>query len=871
MVSVALSWPAATLHEAARQSSPATARHPARITVDYPAEGSIFPPEFPPPTFLWRDSDREAAVWRIDVSFADGSAGIHATSKGERMRIGEIDPSCVSETNRPPTLTPTQAAAHTWIPEAEAWDSIKRHSEVAATVTITGFSRGKPRRAVSHGRVTIRTSKDPVGAPIFYRDVPLMPTETEKGVINPIAQHAVRLIQWRLRSVGELRSRVVMENVPMCANCHSFSGDGKTMGMDLDGLQHNRGMYTLTPLKRETSVGVNNVIQWSTAKGKLEGELRVGFMSQVSPDGRYVVTTIDPWADAQARQNPSSRTGPPQSQSNYYVANFRDYRFLQVFFPTRGILCWYSAATGILTPLPGADDPRFVQTNAVWSPEGKFLVFARAEAMEPNPEGAPAAEYANDPRERQIRYNLMRIPFDAGRGGQAEPIEGASGNGMSNTFPKVSPDGRWIVFVKCRNGLLMRPDSQLYIVPARGGQARRMRCNTSRMNSWHSFSPNGRWLVFSSKSRSPYTQMYLTHIDPEGNDSPAILIENATAANRAVNLPEFLNIAPDGLQKIDGPAIEYYRLVDRALSLRKSGQYAESAAEWRKVLEIREDDALAHNSLGVLLLLTGHPEEAVAHIQKASEIRLRGALETDPAYAPSYDNLGKIMLQTGRVDEAITYFRKAVELDQGSARAHTNLGSALAANGKLDEALVQLRMAEAIDPDYAPAHRNLGLVLSKRGEMEQAIGQLTRALQLDPDLAEAHNDLGSILYARGKIAEALAHWRIGIQSLPNDVPALQQMAWVLATCPETSVRNGTEAVALAFRAKRLSGGKDVMVLDALAAAYAEVGRFADAVLSAREAVDLTEARSHQAALRSRLALYQAGIPFRETSTPATNK
>jgi len=54
------------------------------------------------------------------------------------------------------------------------------------------------------------------------------------------------------------------------------------------------------------------------------------------------------------------------------------------------------------------------------------------------------------------------------------------------------------------------------------------------MNSWHSFSPNGRWLVFSSKSLSPYTQMFLTHVDEEGRDSPPILIENSTAANRAV-------------------------------------------------------------------------------------------------------------------------------------------------------------------------------------------------------------------------------------------------------------------------------------------------------------------------------------------------
>ena len=106
----------------------------------------------------------------------------------------------------------------------------------------------------------------------------------------------------------------------------------------------------------------------------------------------------------------------------------------------------------------------------------------------------------------------------------------------------------------------MRPDSELYIVPVQGGTARRMRCNTALMNSWHSFSPNGRWLVFSSKSRSPYTQMYLTHIDEQGMDTPAILIENSTASNRAVNIPEFVNVNPQGgIEHIATPAMEFYK------------------------------------------------------------------------------------------------------------------------------------------------------------------------------------------------------------------------------------------------------------------------------------------------------------------------
>ena len=74
--------------------------------------------------------------------------------------------------------------------------------------------------------------------------------------------------------------------------------------------------------------------------------------------------------------------------NNFYVVNFTDYRFLQVFYPTRGILAWYSRATGQREPLPGANDPRYVQTDGVWSPDGKYIVFARAEAKDPYPPDA---------------------------------------------------------------------------------------------------------------------------------------------------------------------------------------------------------------------------------------------------------------------------------------------------------------------------------------------------------------------------------------------------------------------------------------------------------------------------------------------------
>ena len=216
------------------------------------------------------------------------------------------------------------------------------------------------------------------------------------------------------------------------------------MGMDIDGPGNDKGLYAVVPVLQHMSIRSKDIVSWNA--DLRVGQARVGFMSQVSPDGQYALTTF---------------AGQDQSiPSSYFVTNFKDYRFLQVFYPTRGILVWYSRSTGRREPLPGANDPRYVQTDGVWSPDGKYVVFARAEAKDPSYEGQTLPLQANDPNEVQIKYSLYRVPFNGGRGGKAEAIRGASNNGMSNNFPKVSPNGRWIVFVQCRNGQLMRPDSE---------------------------------------------------------------------------------------------------------------------------------------------------------------------------------------------------------------------------------------------------------------------------------------------------------------------------------------------------------------------------------------------------------------------------
>jgi tetratricopeptide (TPR) repeat protein len=333
-----------------------------------------------------------------------------------------------------------------------------------------------------------------------------------------------------------------------------------------------------------------------------------------------------------------------------------------------------------------------------------------------------------------------------------------------------------------------------------------MRCNTALMNSWHSFSPNGRWLVFSSKARSPYTQMYLTHIDAEGNDTPPILIENSTAANRAVNLPEFVNVPAGGLRAIGGPALDYYRFYDRALYLQKQKRYAESAAAWKALLAIAPEDAAARRSLGLTLLLAGRRAEALPYLEKDREDALR---QSPLAWAIH-------LLETGHDAEPV----------------------AISANPTAQE------------------HYYLALGALRRGDKQAASAHLRQALALNPDYAEAHQKLAE---TTDQPIVALEHWRAAIGLSPNNAMALRRAAWILATSP--ALHNGPEALALAVRALLLTHSQDCATLDTLAAAYAENRRFEDAITTARRAVAADPAQAQ--AIQRRIEQYELGKPWRE--------
>jgi tetratricopeptide (TPR) repeat protein len=293
-----------------------------------------------------------------------------------------------------------------------------------------------------------------------------------------------------------------------------------------------------------------------------------------------------------------------------------------------------------------------------------------------------------------------------------------------------------------------------------------------------------------------------------------------------------------------------------AVALLHRGRVDEAIAHFQEALKIRPDDAEAHNSLGSALLQKGRADEAITHYQKA--------LQINPDYVPAHYNLGNILLKKGSVDEAIADYQHALQINPDYAPAHYNLGNILLKKGRVDEAIAHYQHALQNNPDNAETHINLGEALLQKGRVDEAIAHLQRALLINPDYAEAHVNLGNALLQKGRVDEAIAHFQQAMQIEPADPWVKNNLALLLATCSESSLRNGSKAVELAQQANALTGGENPIILHTLAAALAEAGRFSEAVGTAQRALHLAKAQSNTTLagqLQAEMKLYQAGSPF----------
>jgi tetratricopeptide (TPR) repeat protein len=233
----------------------------------------------------------------------------------------------------------------------------------------------------------------------------------------------------------------------------------------------------------------------------------------------------------------------------------------------------------------------------------------------------------------------------------------------------------------------------------------------------------------------------------------------------------------------------------------------------------------------------------------------------------AHNNLGNFLADQERLAEAVAHYRQALEIDPNYIDAHFNLGTALFGQGQYDQAIVEYRQALKVQPDFVLAHNSLGEALARQGRLDEAIAHYRKALEIQPDFILALNNLGQVLARRGQPEEAIAQYHKVLKIHPDYLETLKNLAWLLATYPEEVLRNGRDARELAERASRLCAGSRADVLDTLAAACAETGRFPEAMATAQKALELatkSNDRDLAAAVRARIALYEAGKPYYQT-------
>ncbi len=287
------------------------------------------------------------------------------------------------------------------------------------------------------------------------------------------------------------------------------------------------------------------------------------------------------------------------------------------------------------------------------------------------------------------------------------------------------------------------------------------------------------------------------------------------------------------------------------------GDTAGAEAQWRAALEIDKDSTEAHVNLAVLCIQEKQWDEAIAHCE--------AALQRRPALTDAHINLGTALFGKGAVEQAASHFERALILNPDLPNAHVNLAKALTALGHREKAITHLQEAIDLDPKDVEARLDLSKLLKAVGRTRDAAAQLEEALRFRPEDPILHYRMGVLFSELNDPKGAQSHLRKALRLKPDWIEALTNLAWILATSKDAAVRNGEEAVRLAQQANALSGGRHPVILDTLAAAYAEAGEFEQACATAEQALRLsrnTQPPEWIAEVEQRLEQYRSNQPHR---------
>ena len=293
--------------------------------------------------------------------------------------------------------------------------------------------------------------------------------------------------------------------------------------------------------------------------------------------------------------------------------------------------------------------------------------------------------------------------------------------------------------------------------------------------------------------------------------------------------------------------------------LDQEGRLDEAIAEYGRSLWSRQWQDKAHILMGVALAKQQKYEQAAAHY--------REALALNPESATAENNLARVLHSQGQLDEARRHYVAALELDPRLAQAQNNLGVLLVQQGRLAEGVVHLREAVRLVPGDAESQYNLAVALNQQEDWEEAAAIFARLAPGRPSDAKLHCEFGLALAHLGQTREAMSHYARALRLQPDIPEALERLAWIAATDPRPEFRNGKEAVNMAQRACELTGRKQAQYLATLAAAYAEAGRFPEAVSTAGTAEKLAaDAGQKEMAAKcgNLLEAVKSSKPWRET-------
>ncbi len=695
---------------------------PSGIVIDYPREGTIFPPEFPAPGFSWNDTLKSSAQWHIRL----------LTQNGKEIYRNSVESS-------------------SWRPDSAVWQNIKMVSaSEPVSITIVGSHKGIPGGKYSSGRASFSFSKDSVSASVFYRAVPLPFGYAVKNVHE---------IEWYSGSIAGGKPHKILGNMPVCANCHSFSRNG-FIAMDID-YANDKGSYMIAPLKDTVHMSVDKIITWSDYK-RDEGEPTYGLLSQISPDGKYVLSTV--------------------KDRSVFVAVDDPY-YSQLFFPIKGIIAVYDRDARKFYELPGASDKKYVQSNPNWSPDGREVFFARAvrymsSKIEKSQSVLLNAEDVKEfiSRQKEFKFDLYRVPFNKGRGGLSMPVPGASNNNKSNFFARYSPDGKWVVFCQAENFMLLQRDSKLYIMPANGGTPRLMNCNTERMNSWHSWSPNSRWLVFSSKNRGPYTQLYITHIDEDGNDSPPVLLENLVFEKRAANIPEFFaSKVPDLRNLADGfsqNAIYYNRLATSSIY---NKEYSDALGHIENTIKADSTYFDAYNNrLAVDLVLGRSKSKNDLHDRAVAKRLVEEQIQQNPGDKSLLVKRGELRLLMDDSEGALKDGLDVLESNPKNFSGYELVSASYQKIGQWNKAATYLKRMLELQPDNMKVTYSLATLYQNNNQLEASLDLLNRLIERYPNESAFYISRASLFLAKGNRPAAKADFDKAVSDDPNNYSAFRE-------------------------------------------------------------------------------------------------